>query len=136
MLIVVIISIHITLCLLMLVHFLCAHATRWPDDGPRTQDDDPIDFDGHGTHCADIAAGLLGVAPGASLLAVKVCSAIGPSCSGVALLQGIEYATDPNGDGDPSGTFALHSSTSTNCLTGELSGLLAATTRRGERKSL
>src|SRR5207253_1958910 len=41
-----------------------------------------------------------GVAPGASLYAVKVCSAVSSSCSGVALLQGIEFALDPNGDGD------------------------------------
>ena len=38
--------------------------------------------------------------PGASLYAVKVCSAISTSCSGVAILQGIEYALDPNGDGN------------------------------------
>lgn len=36
------------------------------------------------------------------MYAVKVCSAISSSCSGTALLQGIEYSVDPNGDGDPS----------------------------------
>jgi hypothetical protein len=41
-----------------------------------------------------------GVAPGAELYAVKVCSAIVARCSGVALLQGLEFALDPNGDGD------------------------------------
>lgn len=41
-----------------------------------------------------------GVAPGAELVAVKVCSAIVARCSGVALLQGLEFALDPNGDGD------------------------------------
>src|SRR5207302_7017617 len=60
---------------------------------------------GHGTHVAAIIAGddagsHQGVAPGASLYAVKVCSAVSSACSGVALLQGIEFALDPNGDGD------------------------------------
>ncbi|MDW8325618.1 MAG: S8 family serine peptidase [Anaerolineales bacterium] len=41
-----------------------------------------------------------GVAPGAVLYAVKVCSAVADACSGVALLQGLEFALDPNGDGD------------------------------------
>jgi subtilisin family serine protease len=73
----------------------------WPE-GDLLPDDDPIDIDGHGTHCADIAAGVIGVAPGASLYAVKVCSALSSRCSGVALLQGMEYAIDPDGDGDTS----------------------------------
>ena len=69
-------------------------------------DPDPIDFEGHGTHVADIIAGQSldgthkGVAPGAKLLAVKVCSAVATSCSGIALLQGVDFALDPNGDGD------------------------------------
>ncbi|MBC8162725.1 MAG: S8 family serine peptidase [Roseiflexaceae bacterium] len=77
----------------------------WPN-GPRTEDADPIDYEGHGTHVADIIAGRSddgshkGVAPGASLVAVKVCSAVGSSCNGEALLLGIDYALDPNGDGD------------------------------------
>jgi subtilisin family serine protease len=70
----------------------------WPN-GPLAPDPDPIDLEGHGTHVADIIAGSGGVAPGASLLAVKVCSAVSSSCSGVALLQGMEFAVDPNGDG-------------------------------------
>ncbi|OAI38485.1 hypothetical protein AYO38_09625 [bacterium SCGC AG-212-C10] len=59
---------------------------------------------GHGTHVADIIAGLSrdgthkGVAPGAKIMAIKVCSSISTSCSGVALLQAVEYAVDPNGD--------------------------------------
>jgi subtilisin family serine protease len=73
----------------------------WPN-GPLLQDDDPIDLGGHGTAVADIAAGLNGVAPGASLYAVKVCSAAGSECSGIALIQGMDYAVDPNGDGDTS----------------------------------
>lgn len=71
----------------------------WPNSA-EAPDDDPIDYEGHGTHVADIIAGLKGMAPGASLVAVKVCSAVATSCSGVALLQGMDYALDPNGDGD------------------------------------
>lgn len=71
----------------------------WPG-GPLAPDDDPIDFNGHGTHVADISGGLGGVAPGVALHAVKVCSAVAPSCSGIALIQGMDYAADPNGDGD------------------------------------
>ncbi|HZF30241.1 MAG TPA: S8 family serine peptidase [Gammaproteobacteria bacterium] len=86
----------------------------WPV-GALAPDPDPIDCGpavialpcdgGHGTHVADIIGGNdgashKGVAPGVSLYAVKVCSAISTSCSGVALLEGIEFALDPNGDGD------------------------------------
>jgi len=55
---------------------------------------------GHGTHVSDIIAGDLGVAPDAELYALKVCSAVSTSCSGVALLLGMDYALDPNGDGN------------------------------------
>jgi subtilisin family serine protease len=78
---------------------------QWPN-GPRAPDDDPIDFEGHGTHVADIIAGHSvddahkGVAPGASLLAIKVCSSVSTACSGVALLQALDFALDPNGDDD------------------------------------
>ena len=59
-----------------------------------------IDCDGgHGTHVADIIGGQIGVAPGVEIQAVKVCSAVATSCSGVALLLGMDYALDPNGDG-------------------------------------
>jgi len=77
----------------------------WPN-GPLAPDPDPIDFEGHGTHVADIAAGWStdgrhkGVAPGASLMAIKVCSSVTTSCSGVALLQALDLALDPNGDDD------------------------------------
>ena len=54
---------------------------------------------GHGTHVADIIGGQIGVAPGVEIQAVKVCSAVSTSCSGVALLLGMDYALDPNGDG-------------------------------------
>jgi minor extracellular serine protease Vpr len=73
----------------------------WPN-GPEMPDPDPIDDGpqgGHGTHVADIIAGKLGVAPGASLYAVKVCSSVSTSCSGIALIQGMEYSVNPNGDG-------------------------------------
>lgn len=79
----------------------------WPA-GARSEDANPIDFQGHGTHVADIAAGRSadgthkGVAPGAKLVAVKVCSAVAGSCNGVALLKGMDFALDPNGDGDVS----------------------------------
>jgi subtilisin family serine protease len=85
----------------------------WPS-GPLTPDDDPIDCGagglvtpgacagGHGTHVADIIGGLKGVAPEVDLYAVKVCSAVSTSCSGVAILQGLEYVVDPDGDGDTS----------------------------------
>lgn len=77
----------------------------WPN-GARTEDPDPIDLQGHGSHVADIIAGRSadgthkGMAPGASLIAVKVCSAVATSCNGVALLLGVDYAMDPNRDGD------------------------------------
>ncbi len=81
----------------------------WPI-GLRTEDDDPIaatdigNFGGHGTHVADIIGGITpgapGVAPGVDLYAVKVCAAFASSCNGVALIKGIEYALDPNGDGN------------------------------------
>ena len=81
----------------------------WPN-GDLAPDPDPIDCGptvidcagSHGTHVADIIGGAAGVAPKVKLYAVKVCSAVTTSCSGVALLQGMEYAADPNGDGDTS----------------------------------
>lgn len=63
-------------------------------------DPDPIDADGHGTHVADIIAGEDGVAPGAQIFAIKVCSSVTPACSGVALIQAMDLAVDPDGDGD------------------------------------
>ena len=73
----------------------------WPN-GPEAPDPDPIDDGpegGHGTHVADIIAGETGVAPGADLYAVKVCSSVSTACSGIALIQGMEFSLDPNGDG-------------------------------------
>lgn len=69
---------------------------------PLIPDEDPIAIDTHGTHVADIIGGAGGVAPGVDLYAVKVCSAVSTSCSGVALIQGMEFVADPNGDGDTS----------------------------------
>ena len=80
-------------------------ARRWPTT-PRTEDPDPIDFQGHGTHVADIIAGKsadgthVGMAPGAKLLAIRVCSAVATSCNGIALLLAVDFALDPNGDGN------------------------------------
>jgi subtilisin family serine protease len=85
----------------------------WPN-GQLAPDDDPIDCGGpitcdggaHGTHTADIVAGRSidgthkGIAPGAKLVAVKVCSSLTTACSGVAILEGIDFALDPNQDGD------------------------------------
>ncbi len=84
----------------------------WPTSA-LAPDPDPIDCGtstipapcagGHGTHVSDIIAGVgpaKGVAPGAKLLAIKVCSSVSTACSGVALLEGVDFALDPNGDGD------------------------------------
>lgn len=79
------------------------------DSAPLAPDPDPIDAPGdampaggHGTHVADIAGGSSGVAPGADLYALKVCSGLANRCSGVALIQAMDFAVDPNGDGDTS----------------------------------
>ena len=71
-------------------------------------DPDPIDCSptvigcdgGHGTHVADIAAGLKGVAPKASIIAIKVCSSVSTACSGIAMLRGLDFAMDPDGNGN------------------------------------
>lgn len=83
----------------------------WPF-GDLAPDPDPIPANdllspgGHGTHVADIIGGITpgvpGVAPGVEIHAVKICASYSTSCSGIALIQGMEYAVDPNGDGDPS----------------------------------
>lgn len=78
--------------------------SNWPFL-PLAPDPDPLDAGaggGHGTHVAHIIGGAGGVAPGADLYAVKVCSSVSTSCSGVALIQGMEFAVDPDGDSDPS----------------------------------
>lgn len=77
-----------------------------------TPDADPLDTNGHGTHVAGIAASIgagevpVGVAPGASLFAIKVFSdAFGDgnaSTTNAIVVAAIEAAVDPNGDGDTS----------------------------------
>ncbi len=42
------------------------------------------------------------MAPGAKLIAVRVCSAVATACNGIALLKAMDFALDPNGDGDTS----------------------------------
>lgn len=84
--------------------------STWPNTD-RSEDPNPIDDGtdgGHGTHVADIIAGKSqdathkGVAPGAQLVAIKACSSVSTSCNGVALLKAMDYAVDPNDDGDVS----------------------------------
>jgi subtilisin family serine protease len=80
--------------------------SNWAASGDSEEPDpDPLDDGpggGHGTHVAHIIGGSNGVAPGVDLYAVKVCSSISTGCSGVALIQGMEFAVDPDGDGDTS----------------------------------
>jgi minor extracellular serine protease Vpr len=67
-------------------------------------DPDPLDENGHGTHVSSTAAGVgvtgvigVGVAPGASLYALKVFGAEG---STNLVVDAIEWAMDPNNDND------------------------------------
>lgn len=71
-------------------------------------DANPLDEGGHGTHVAGTVAGIGdgidtydGVAPDASLYAIKVFGAEG-STSDSVVIAALEYAADPNADGDPS----------------------------------
>ncbi|HXF84878.1 MAG TPA: S8 family serine peptidase [Anaerolineales bacterium] len=82
--------------------FVGSNWTGGASSPPEAPDPDPLDDGpgaGHGTHVGHIIGGIGGVAPGVDLYAVKVCSSITPSCSGIALIQGMEFAADPNGDG-------------------------------------
>lgn len=69
-----------------------------------TPDADPLDGNGHGTHVAATAAGIgstktsSGVAPGATIYALKVFGDVAGSTNLTA--SAIEWAMDPNGDGD------------------------------------
>jgi len=65
---------------------------------------DPMDDNGHGTHCAGIAAGngsIKGVAPNAKLYAYKVMDSSGSGYTD-DILAAIERAADPNQDNDTS----------------------------------
>ena len=79
--------------------------TGTPAEAP---DPDPLDDGalvssntgvGHGTHVSDIIGGKGGVAPGVDLYGIKVCVTSTSSCSGLSLIQGMEWTLDPNGDG-------------------------------------
>jgi len=81
-------------------------------------DSNPIDFEGHGTHVADIIGGLgydagvnedgpyaakgVGVAPEAEIYGFKACASFSTSCSGLALLASVDNAADL--DRDPTTT--------------------------------
>lgn len=74
----------------------------WPTYGSAVDDPNPIDFEGHGTHVADIIGGFetspgsgdAGVAPGVNIWAYKACSAVATSCEGLALLLSVDDAMD------------------------------------------
>ena len=76
----------------------------WPA-GPLAPDPNPIDLNGHGTHTSDIVGGHsldglhVGTAPGTQLYAVKICSTKASSCSGLAILEGLDFALEPTGTG-------------------------------------
>jgi len=66
------------------------------------QDSDPMDDQGHGTHCAATATGngaLKGIAPDAKLYAYKVLDSGGGGWLS-DVIGGVERAVDPNQDGD------------------------------------
>jgi subtilisin family serine protease len=76
-----------------------------PANSTPVPDEDPLDGDSHGSHVAGIAAGIgvadsigAGVAKGASLYALKVFGE--PAGSTDLTSDAIEWALDPNGDGD------------------------------------
>ncbi|MDO8861726.1 S8 family serine peptidase [Haliea sp. E1-2-M8] len=74
--------------------------SQWPG-GPLADDADPLDdgpASGHGTHVADIIGGSGGVAPDVDLYAVKVCSSVSSSCSGIALIEGLDWAVEAEVD--------------------------------------
>lgn len=82
--------------------------SSWPNTAeipdPNPMDDEAGGTDGHGTHVASIIGGVAtselgpGVAPGVEFYALKVCSSVATSCSGLAMMESYEWAADPNGD--------------------------------------
>ncbi len=84
--------------------------SSWPNTpeipDPNPMDDEAGGISGHGTHVASIIGGVAtadlgpGVAPGVEFYALKVCSSVSTSCSGLALMESYEWAADPNGDGN------------------------------------
>ncbi len=87
-------------------------------------DNNPMDDQGHGTHCAGIAAGngvLKGVAPDSELYAYKVLNEEGSGYDDW-IIAGIERAVDPNNDNDTSDhvdvismSFGVHYSAFNDC---------------------
>ncbi|HEC94861.1 MAG TPA: hypothetical protein ENI45_02720 [Thermoplasmatales archaeon] len=80
------------------------------EDGNYSEEDiDPMDDNGHGTHCAGILVGdgtasgykYRGVAPDAKLYVYKALDYSGAGCIS-NIIAAIEKAVDPNGDGDTS----------------------------------
>lgn len=97
--------------------------SNWPISPTLEPDPNPLDDGvqaGHGSHTAGIAAGFgvpndsvngsipldfdgttiyHGMAPAAQIYAYKVCSSVSTSCSGEAMVLGMERAADPNQNG-------------------------------------
>ncbi len=65
-------------------------------DSPKSEDDNPMDDNGHGTHCAGIVTG---VAPNVSLYAYKILNKDGVGAE-AWLFSALERAVDPNQDGN------------------------------------
>lgn len=74
----------------------CSHYVGGDCVETKPEDDDPMDDNGHGTHCAGI---VLGVAPNVSLYAYKVLNSDGEG-SASWVIKALERCVDPNDDGD------------------------------------
>lgn len=86
----------------------------WPITNDILPDPNPIDWEGHGTHVADIIAGFAytagtnadgpylakgaGVAPDADIYAYKACASFSTSCNGLALLKSVDSAVEAGVD--------------------------------------